>query len=79
MISSGQVSAVTQVGAEKQTKHASETAKRAALRPEGGYVDLMNLTREDSRRMVLRRDRARTGNSGEGDLPKDDREGQGNC
>ena len=39
------MSAVKQVGGEKQTKQVSETAKRAAMRPEGGYVDL-NLTRE---------------------------------
>jgi hypothetical protein len=39
------VSAARQVGGEKQTKQVSETAKRAAMRPEGGYVDL-NLTRE---------------------------------
>jgi hypothetical protein len=59
---SGQVSAVRQVGGEKQTKQVSETAKRAAMRPEGGYVDL-NLTREGSRHMVLRRDRVEIGNS----------------
>jgi CelD/BcsL family acetyltransferase involved in cellulose biosynthesis len=58
------VSAVRQVGGEKQTKQVSETAKRAAMRPEGGYVDL-NLTREGSRRMVLRRDKVEIGNSGE--------------
>ncbi len=40
MIPSGQVSAATQAGGEKQTKPVSETAKRAAMRPEGGYVDL---------------------------------------
>ena len=37
----GQVPAARQVGGEKQTKQVSETAKRAAMRPEGGYVDLM--------------------------------------
>ncbi len=36
------------------------------MRPEGGYVDLMNWTREDSRRMVSRRDGVEIGNSGEG-------------
>ena len=56
------MSAVRQVGGEKQTKQVSETAKRAAMRPEGGHVDL-NLTREGGRRMVLRRDRVETGNS----------------
>ena len=44
VIPSGQVSAARQVGGEKQTKQVSETAKRASMRPEGGYVDL-NLTR----------------------------------
>jgi hypothetical protein len=43
VIQSGQVSAARQVGGEKQTKQVSETAKRAAMQPEGGYVDL-NLT-----------------------------------
>jgi len=43
VIQSGQVSAGRQVGGEKQTKQVSETAKRVAMRPEGGYVDL-NLT-----------------------------------
>ena len=57
------MSAARQVGGEKQTKQVSETAKRAAMRPEGGYVDL-NLTREGSRRMVLRRDKVEIGNSG---------------
>ena len=52
VIPSGQVSAARQVGGEKQTKQVSETAKRAAMRPEGSYVDL-NLTREGSRRMVF--------------------------
>ena len=33
------------------------------MRPEGSYADLMNLTREGSRRMVLRRDRVAIGNS----------------
>jgi hypothetical protein len=42
VIQSGQVSAARQVGGEKQTKQVSETAKRAAIRPEGGAVDLMN-------------------------------------
>ena len=32
----GQVPAARQVGGEKQTKQVSETAQRAALRPEGG-------------------------------------------
>jgi len=36
----------------KQTRQVSGTAKRAAMRPEGGYVDL-NLTREGSRHMVF--------------------------
>jgi hypothetical protein len=63
VIQSGQVSAARQVGGEKQTKQVSETAKRAAMRPEGGYVDL-NLTHEGGRRMVLRRDRVEIGNSG---------------
>src|SRR5712691_3862466 len=35
----GQMPAARQVGGEKQTKQVSETAKRAAMRPEGGYVD----------------------------------------
>jgi hypothetical protein len=35
------------------------------MRPEAGYVDL-NLTREGSRRTVLRRDRVEIGNSGLG-------------
>ena len=48
---------------EKQTKQVSETAKRAAMQPEGGYVDL-NLTRECGRPMVLRRDRVEIGNAG---------------
>ena len=52
VIPSGQVSAARQVGGEKQTKQVSETAKRASMRPEGGYVDL-NLTREGGRRMVF--------------------------
>jgi len=64
VIQSGQLSAARQVGGEKQTKQVSETAKRAALRPEGGYVDLMNSTGEGSRRMVLRRDGVEIGNSG---------------
>jgi hypothetical protein len=38
VIQSGQASAARQVGGEKQTKQVSETAKRAAMRPEGGYV-----------------------------------------
>jgi len=59
----GQVSAARQVGGEGQTKQVRETAKRAAMRPEGGYVDL-NLTQEGSRDMVLRRDRVEIGNSG---------------
>ena len=63
MIQSGQVPAARPVGDEKQAKEASETSQRAAMRPEGGYVDL-NLTREGSRRMVLRRDRVEIGNSG---------------
>ena len=49
---------------EKQTKPASETAKRAAMRLEGGFVDLINLTREGSRRMVSRRDGVKFGISG---------------
>jgi hypothetical protein len=46
------MSAVRQVGGEKQTKQVCENAKRAAMRPEGGYVDL-HLTREGGRRMVF--------------------------
>jgi hypothetical protein len=60
----GRVSAARQVGGEKQTNQVSETARRAAMRPEGGYVDLVNLTREGSRRIVLRRDIVEIGNSG---------------
>ena len=45
----GQVSAARQVGGEKQTNQVSETAKRTAMRPEGGSVDL-SLTREGGRR-----------------------------
>jgi len=52
VIPSGHVSAARQVGGEKQTKQVSETAKRASMRPEGGYVDL-NLTREGGRRRVF--------------------------
>jgi len=52
VIQSGRVSVARQVGGEKQTKQFSETAKHAAMRPEGGYVDL-NLTREGGRRMVF--------------------------
>jgi hypothetical protein len=52
VIQSGRVSAASQVGGEKQTKQVSETAKRAAMRPEGGYVAL-NLTREGSRHMLF--------------------------
>ncbi len=52
MIQSGQVSAARPVGGEKQTKQVSETAKRAAMRSEGGYVDL-NLTREGGSHMVF--------------------------
>ncbi len=48
----GQVSAARQVGGEKQTQQVSETAQRAAMRPEGGYVEL-NLTREGGRRRVF--------------------------
>ncbi len=40
VIQSGQVSAARQVGREKQTNQVTETAKRAAMRPEGGHVDL---------------------------------------
>jgi len=49
---SGQVSAVRQIGGEKQTKRVSATAKQAAMRPEGGYVDL-NFTREGGRDRVF--------------------------
>ena len=42
VIQSGQVSAVRQAGGEKQTKQVSETAKRAAIRPEGGVVGLLD-------------------------------------
>ena len=52
VIQSGQVSAARQVGGEKQTKQVSETAKRAAMRPEGGYVDV-NLTREGGTYVVF--------------------------
>ncbi len=52
MIQSGQVSAATQAGGEKQTEQVRETAQRAAMPPEGGYVDL-NLTREAGRRRVF--------------------------
>ena len=52
VIQSRQVSAARQVGGEKQTKQVSETAERAAMRPEGSYVYL-NLTREGGRRMVF--------------------------
>lgn len=41
-----------------------EIAKRAAMRPEGGYVDLTNLSEARSRRMVSRKDRDETGNCG---------------
>jgi hypothetical protein len=51
-IQSGRVSAARQVGGEKQTKQVSETTRRAAMQPVGGYVDL-NLMREGSRRMVF--------------------------
>ena len=34
------------------------------MQPEGGYVDLMNLTREGSRRIVVHRDRVEIGYSG---------------
>ena len=51
-----------QVGGEKHTKQVSETAKRAAMRPEGGYVHL-HLTREGGRRMVRARDEREIGNS----------------
>jgi hypothetical protein len=47
------VSAVRRVGGEKQTKQVSETAKRAAVRPEGGYVDLLNLKRERGRHTIV--------------------------
>jgi hypothetical protein len=57
------VSAARQVGGEKQTKQVSETAKRATMRPEGGFVDL-NLTREGSRSTVVCRKRAEIGKSG---------------
>jgi hypothetical protein len=52
VIQSGQVSAARQVGGEKQTNQVSETAKRTAMRPEGGSVDL-SLTREGGRRRVF--------------------------
>jgi hypothetical protein len=57
------VSAAKLAGGEKQTKQVSETAKRAAMRPAGGYVDL-NLTRDGGWRMVLRKDKVEIGNSG---------------
>ncbi len=40
VIQSGEVSAARPVGGEKQTQQVSETAKRAAMQPEGCYVDL---------------------------------------
>jgi hypothetical protein len=64
VIQSGQLSAARQVGGEKQTNQVRETAQRAAMRRGGGDVDLMNLTREGNRRMVLRRDTVEIGNSG---------------
>jgi hypothetical protein len=39
-IQGGGVSGARRVGGERQTKQVSETAKRAAMRPEGSYVDL---------------------------------------
>ena len=62
VIQSGQVSAARRVGGEKQTKQVSETAKRTAMRPEGGYVYL-NLTREGGRPMILPIDKVEIGNS----------------
>jgi len=62
VIQGEQVSAARQVGGEK-TKQVSETAKRVAMQPEGGYVDL-NLTRKGGTRRVSRRDKAEIGNSG---------------
>jgi hypothetical protein len=50
--------------AGNKPRKSAEGQKRAAMRPEGGYVDLMNLTQEGSRGMVLRRDRGEIGNSG---------------
>jgi len=38
VIQSGQVLAARRMGVEKQTKQVSETAKRAAMRPEDAYV-----------------------------------------
>ena len=46
------MSAEKQVGGETQTKQVRETAQRAAMQPEGDYVDL-NLKREGGRRMVF--------------------------
>lgn len=63
VIPSGEVSAARQVGGEKHTNQVSQTAKRVATRPEG-VVDLMDLPREGSWRMVSRRDRVKFGNSG---------------
>ena len=40
------------VGGETRTKQVSEAANRAAMQPEGGYVDL-NLKREGGRRKVF--------------------------
>ena len=39
-------------GGEKRANQVSETANRAAMQPEGGYVDL-NLKREGGRRRVF--------------------------
>ena len=49
-----QTSVSGQADWRKETDHqVSETAKRDAMRPEGGYVELMNLTREGGRGMVF--------------------------
>ena len=56
-IRSGQVSAAREVGGEKPPKQVSETTKRAAMQPVGGYVDLnyvdLNLARQSGRHMVF--------------------------
>jgi hypothetical protein len=63
VIQSGQVSAVRPVGGEKQTKQVSETAKRAAMRPEAGYVD-PSLRCKGGLRMLVGEGRVDNGNSG---------------
>jgi hypothetical protein len=62
VIESGQVPTARQVGGEKQTKQVSETSKRAAIRPEGGHVDL-NLHEGAARVWFFRRNKVEIGNS----------------